>query len=97
MTVMLRITVCNETEITRFVVEGKLAGECVCELEKCWRAAGIDESQERILVDLSSVTAIDAVGKELLSRMHDKGIRFVATGLMPKCLVEEIENAKSSA
>jgi len=93
--VMLRITVRNEIEITRFVVEGKLAGACVCELERCWQATKSDESQGAILVDLSSVTFIDASGKELLSRMHEKGIRFVATSLMPRCFIEEIESSKS--
>ena len=91
---MLRITTCNDSGITRFVVEGKLAGACVGELEKCWQAAGNRESQESIVVDLTGVTFIDACGKQLLARMHEQGIGFIATGLMTKSLIEEIESAE---
>ncbi len=88
---VLRITLRNESECKRFVVEGKLAGECVGELEKCWNALGSDHSPESILVDLSCVSFIDADGKHLLAQMHEKGIRIVANRLMPKCIIEEIE------
>jgi anti-anti-sigma regulatory factor len=88
---VLRITVTNDPESKRFVVEGKLAGECVGELEKCWSALGSDYSPESILVDLTSVSFIDDSGKRLLSTMHEKGIRIVATGLMPRFVIAEIE------
>jgi hypothetical protein len=92
---MLRITTCNESGMTRFIVEGKLAGACVFELEKCWRGATGAKSEEPILVDLSRVSFIDASGKQLLARMRETGIRFAATGLMLKFLIEEIESARS--
>jgi hypothetical protein len=88
---VLRITLRNDAEGKRFVVEGKLAGECVGELEKCWNALGSDYSPETILVDLSCVSFIDANGKQLLAQMHERGIRIVANRLMPKCIIEEIE------
>ena len=88
---MLRITTRNNSGAISFVVEGKLAGACVNELEKCWQAAAVTESQRSILVDLTSVTFIDVTGKQLLTRMHEQGTRLVATGLMTKSLVEEIE------
>ena len=93
---MLRITVRNESAGTRFLVEGKLAGGCVGELEKCWQAARSDKSQGTILVDLAGVTFIDACGKKLLTRMHERGIRLVATGIMLNSMIEEIENARST-
>jgi len=40
---MLRITILNEDATTRFVVEGKLAGPWVEELEKRWQAASAAE------------------------------------------------------
>ena len=90
---MLRITTCNNTEPTRLIVEGKLAGECVGELEKCWRETASTKSPESILVDLGSVTFVDAAGKQLLAGMHDQGTRFAAAGLLAKCLIEEIESS----
>ena len=87
---MLRITVNNSADETRFLVEGKLAGGCVAELERCWRAEGSNVDAGAIVVDLSNVSFIDSFGKQLLTMMHENGTKFVAHGLLPKCLVEEI-------
>ena len=90
--VMLRVTVCDEAENTRIVVAGKLAGATVSELEKSWQTTLSGHSRVRVVVDLSCVTFVDTSGKELLKHMHESGIRFVGTGIMPKCLIEEIES-----
>ena len=90
---MLRITIRSDSGMTRLIVEGKLAGACVGELEKSWQAAASDDSSRSLLVDLSGVTFVDAVGKQLLERMHEQGIGFMAAGIMTKCLVEEIEGS----
>ena len=90
---MLRITTCIDSEATRLIVEGKLAGACVGELEKCWRASASAKSPESTVVDLSSVTFVDAAGKQLLAGMHERGTRFTAAGLLAKCLIEEIERS----
>jgi len=90
---VLRITTCANAEGTRLIVEGKLAGACVGELEKCWRETASTTSPVSILVDLSSVTFVDAAGKQLLAGMHEQGIRFTAAGLLGKSLIEEIGGA----
>src|SRR6266550_1821562 len=90
---VLRITPCINLEATRLIVEGKLAGACVGELEKCWRETASTKSPGSILVDLSSVTFVDAAGKQLLAGMHRQGTRFTAAGLLAKCLIEEIESS----
>ena len=92
---MLRITTNTNSEVTRLIVEGKLAGACVGELEKCWRATASAKSSASILVDLSSVTYVDACGKQLLAYMHEQGIRLVASGLLATCLIEEIERSEA--
>src|SRR6185295_17669373 len=61
---MIRITCHSESSLTRVVLEGKLAGACVDELEKCWR--GATASWSTLLVDLTSVSFIDERGKQLL-------------------------------
>lgn len=86
---MLRITVNNNVEETRLVVEGKLSGECVNELEKCWQTEA-PNAHKSLMVDLTGVSFIDACGKELLTRMYESGIKLQANGLLPKCLIEEI-------
>jgi anti-anti-sigma regulatory factor len=90
---VLRITTSVRSGITRLIIEGKLAGACIGELEKCWRATASTESPQCILVDLSSVTFIDASGKQLLTHMHEHGIRLVASGLLAKSIIKEIERS----
>ena len=70
---MLRITTRNEDAATVFVVEGKLIGPWVQELEKCWRAAVSVEPRSPILVNLAKVTFIDDIGKQLVARMRRSG------------------------
>lgn len=88
---MLRITTHSEQGVTQFVVEGKLAGPCVNELEKCWTTLIARESADRVVVDITSVTFVDGPGKELLSRMFDHGTKFTARLLMSKAIIQEIE------
>jgi anti-anti-sigma regulatory factor len=90
---MIRITANKESDRTRLLLEGKLAGPCVSELEKCWLTSS---KSGEIVVDLTSVSYIDEGGKELLTKMHDKGINLVSDRLMTKCLIEEIEGDGSS-
>lgn len=90
---MIRITDRKESGKTRLVLEGKLAGPSVRELEKCWLTSS---HQQEIVVDLTSVGFIDDYGRQLLSRMHQKGARLVSTRLLTKCLIEEIENDVTS-
>jgi len=90
---VLRITTCINSEATVLIVEGKLAGASIGELEKCWRETASTKSPESILVDLSGVAFVDAAGKQLLAAMHDRGTRFAVTGLLAKCLIEEIERS----
>jgi len=87
---VIRITAQQETSVTRLFLEGKLAGRCVDELDKCWQTCPSDEVP--LVVDLTSVSYVDDNGKELLARMHSKGIKLFSTSLITKCLIEEIEN-----
>jgi anti-anti-sigma factor len=88
---VLRITTQNNSDVTRFIVEGKLAGPCVRELENCWQSFVAKESPEQVVIDLTSVTYVDSCGKELLARMFQEGTRFVGKLLMPKTIIQEIE------
>ena len=88
---MLRITTRVIAGDVGLFVEGRLAGPCVGELEKCWRRAVAGESPVPAVIDLTDVSFIDAQAKQLLSQMHDRGIKLVANGLMSKLVVDEIE------
>lgn len=88
---MLRITIHNEAQVTSFVVEGKLVGPWVEELEKCWKSALAADPSQAMLVNLAAVTFIDSVGRALLSRMRRQGAKLLSTGVLIKAIVAEIE------
>lgn len=88
---MIRITAQQESLVTRLFLEGKLSGPCVDELDKCWQSC--PSSEMALLVDLTNVGFVDDHGKELLTRMHNKGIKLFSKSVMTKCLIEEIENS----
>ena len=87
---MLKITQQIESDIIILVLEGRLTGPWVRELELCWRSAGGTPQIRPMRVDLSSVTFIDAEGKALLTRMCHEGAQLVTTGCLNKCIVEGI-------
>ena len=87
---LIRISCHNEAANTRLVLEGKLAGACVDELDKCWQEAPARWST--LLIDLTSVSFIDDRGKQLLKKMHDNGAKLVSTSIMSKCLIAEISD-----
>lgn len=86
---MLKITLQSQPEALVFVLEGKLTGPWVKELECCWRSAGTREG-EPVRVDLSAVTFIDVGGQALLGQMHKEGAKLVASGCLNRCIVENI-------
>jgi hypothetical protein len=85
---MLRITTQNHETDTRFVVEGRLAGPWVAELERCWQTAISAQPCSSILVDLMAVSYVDAEGKELLTRMRKSGAEVLVTGLLNEAIFD---------
>lgn len=85
---LIRISCHSEAANTRLVLEGKLVGACVDELDKCWHEA--PDKWSSLLIDLSSVSFIDDRGKQLLKKMHDNGARLVSCSLMSKSLISDL-------
>ncbi len=91
---MLKINMRTEAGVMTFELEGRLAGPWVKELELCWRSAASTQRIYPVRVDLSSVTFIDAEGKDLLGRMYGEGAELVTTGCLNKCIVEGITHSE---
>src|SRR2546429_9673290 len=87
---MLKINMRIDGSVLTYELEGKLAGPWVKEFELSWRSAASTQRIYPVRVDLSSVTFIDAEGKDLLGRMYGEGAGLVATGCLNKCIVEGI-------
>ncbi len=86
---MLRVTVTKEDALEIWELEGKLSGEWVKELERCWKQ-GSGKPGIAIQVHLKAVSYIDAAGKQLLTEMHEQGIEIKGCGCMTRAVVEEI-------
>lgn len=89
---MLRITKSEEANSTRFKLEGKLAGSWVEAMEQSWREALADSSGRSFVIDLTSITYVDARGTQLLTEMHRHGADLRASSCLTKCIVEEIRS-----
>jgi anti-anti-sigma regulatory factor len=87
---MLKVTVNKEQDlIETWELEGKLSGEWVNELKRCW----IERTRQQAVplqVNLKAVTFIDAAGKQLLKEMHGLGVEIKGCGCMIRAVVEEI-------
>jgi ABC-type transporter Mla MlaB component len=88
---MLRITVVENPEGEKWILQGQLTGEFATELSTTWRSS-LDRSRDRLrIVDLSEVTSIDRNGEEILRNMIRQGARCVATGIYTRHLLEELQ------
>src|SRR5262245_39669588 len=87
---MLRISVLNDPSVTRFKLEGKLAHEWVAVAEKAWNALLNISPRSPVVVDLNSVSFVDAPGRDLLAQCHSAGAKLVGTGPWIGALIEEI-------
>jgi hypothetical protein len=86
---MLRVTVKKVDFVETWELEGKLSGDWVKELERCWKEysprPGIS-----VQVHLKAVSYIDAAGKQLLTEMYSHGVEIHGCGCMTRAVVEEI-------
>jgi ABC-type transporter Mla MlaB component len=92
---MLKVTIMQADSAETWELEGKLSGDWVKELERCWKErpplAGAS-----LQVHLKAVSYIDTAGKQLLTQMHERGVEIRGCGCMTKALIEEITRQESA-
>ena len=86
---MLKVTIREEDNAEIWDLEGKLSGEWVKELERCWIERG-SRVGVPLQVSLKAVSYIDSAGKHLLAEMYGRGVEIQGCGCMTKAVVEEI-------
>jgi hypothetical protein len=86
---MLKVTIKEVDSAETWELEGKLSGDWVKELERCWRER-TPAPGTPLHVHLKAVSYIDAAGKQLLAEMHGGGVEIRGCGCMVKAVVEEI-------
>jgi ABC-type transporter Mla MlaB component len=87
---MMRITQQPEGEAVTLKLEGRLSGEWVGELKRCWDEVRSTIHAKMILIDLAEVTFIDAAGRRLLAEMVEAGVTPTATNVMTIEVIREI-------
>jgi ABC-type transporter Mla MlaB component len=86
---MLKITIKEVDSAETWELEGKLSGDWVKELERCWKERAPSNGVS-LHVHLKAVSYIDAAGKQLLTEMHGRGVAIRGCGCMINAVVEEI-------
>jgi len=92
---MLKVTIKQADSLETWELEGKLSGDWVKELERCWNERSTP-SGVSLQVHLKAVSYIDVAGKQLLTRMHGHGVEIRGHGCMTKAVVEEITRHPSA-
>jgi hypothetical protein len=73
---MLRITTQEDTGQIRLLLEGKLTGAWVVELEETYKVCRSYRDGREIVADLAGLTAADNAGRYLLSLLRSDGARI---------------------
>ncbi|HEY4838125.1 MAG TPA: TolC family protein [Candidatus Acidoferrales bacterium] len=84
---MLKITVQRGETKSTLLLEGKLAGAWVAEVENSWVAERAKAKE--VLVDLNEVTFVDAEGKALLTKLHEAGATLICKGCLTRAIVAQ--------
>ena len=94
---MLRISHSRTNLVESWTLCGQLAGAWVHELRSCWEHSRQNTPARKSLVDLSDVTFIDEGGEKLLSEMRASGVKFVATGIETRHLIENLRSKSAKS
>lgn len=87
---MLRITRKETGEFTTLHLEGKLIGDWVGELERCWAGVNPRGSHRQCRIDLSEISFIDEQGKALVEHLAAEGAELWADNPFMRLVIERI-------
>jgi hypothetical protein len=88
---VLRIIITETPTEIRWVLQGRLFGPQVTEVNANWRTANRVCKGRACIVDLDALTFIDKRGKRLLHAMSRDHAQFIANGINNKRLIEELK------
>ncbi|OQW64809.1 MAG: hypothetical protein BVN29_11370 [Nitrospira sp. ST-bin5] len=86
---MLRMTVKDEVDGSRLVIEGRLTEVWADEARHYWNSL-VATRRVVAVVDVQGVIAVDAVGKALMQDIHRRGVRLVTKGCLMNSVVADI-------
>ena len=87
---MLRVTITENGNEQKILLEGELAGRDLAELKTAWNSHRASREGRRCIVNLNGVTLIDRNGESMLMEMRREGAEFVASGVATKYQLESL-------
>lgn len=79
---MLRITLHESETTVRMVLEGRVAGPWVDELDRVWNETAPRLGAKKLAIDLSDITYADSAGRSILRIIFSQsGAKLVAASL----------------
>ena len=92
---MLRVTIQESPKAVTLILEGRLTGPWIGEVERAWSAAVDTTSDRKLVVDLAGITFVEEEGKKLLRRIFKRGGELRANNdVLIKAIVEEIQGKR---
>jgi hypothetical protein len=88
---MLRITVQEGPGVVTLILEGRLAGPWIGEVERVWTAVIGKGNGRRHVIDLSGVTFVEEEGKKLLKTIIEQDGELRAGDVLTQAIVEEVQ------
>ena len=88
---MMRITISENEFEQRWILQGRLVGPWVTELETHWNNRRVQDGR-KCIVDLTEVTLLDECGETLLETMSLAGAELVGCGVYLNYIVDEISS-----
>jgi anti-anti-sigma regulatory factor len=87
---MLKITIMEKPTEQRLILEGRLTGPDVSELQSVWENARRTYQLRSWVVDLRNVTFIDDTAEGILLDMNKEGAQFMACGVANRYRLEQL-------
>ncbi len=89
---MLKVTFTDTPTEQKWILQGRLTDPWVSELWTSWTNARDAREGRRCVVDLNDVTFIDQNGETVLLAMMAEDVRFVASGVSTKYLLNDLRS-----
>jgi hypothetical protein len=87
---MLKISIIERHTQRRLVVEGKLAGPWVAELNDACEKATVNLRGRQLVLDMKHLTAISHEGENVLLELMSNGIKLRGRGVFTKHILKQL-------
>jgi hypothetical protein len=85
---MFKISIVDTPAQRKLVVEGKLSEPWVDELRTSWTNASRDLDGRKVVIDVSSLTAISREGEDAIFDLMKQGAKFSCAGILTRYVLK---------